>query len=53
MYDLKLNQGDGLWCAFDVDNNTNEDIKNAYNQAVKNKIMIALSNPSFEHILML
>ena len=48
VYRLKLNQGDGLWCVFDVDESTNEEIKTTYNRAKKNKIMIALSNPSFE-----
>lgn len=47
-YRLKLNQGDGLWCAFDVDDSTDEEIKIAKDNANKYNIIVALSNPSLE-----
>ena len=46
-YDLDLKNGDAVWCVFDCDENTNEDIS----QAIKiagDKVKIILSNPNFE-----
>ena len=45
---IKVSEGDTVWCAFDVDENTNEALQSAVRMAEKNKIQIALSNPSFE-----
>ncbi|ODS35603.1 MAG: hypothetical protein A7316_03540 [Candidatus Altiarchaeales archaeon WOR_SM1_86-2] len=47
-YDLNLDEGDGLWCAFDVDENTNDMIAYAVKIADENNIRIALSNPCIE-----
>jgi hypothetical protein len=46
-YDLDLKNGDGIWCVFDCDENTNEDITRAINIA-GDEIKIILSNPNFE-----
>lgn len=45
---LNFIEGDAIWCAFDVDENTTDDIKNAIIKAEKYGIKIALSNPSIE-----
>jgi hypothetical protein len=50
-FDLNFEEGDGLWCAFDVDHidkNKIEMIKYAVKFADKNNIQIALSNPCIE-----
>ena len=47
-YNLDLQNGDGIWCVFDVDNTRNEDIINSCAHALANEINVALSNPSFE-----
>jgi len=50
-HDINFKEGDGLWCAFDVDNidkNKIEMIKYAVEFANKNNIQIALSNPCIE-----
>ncbi|MCK4614285.1 MAG: RloB domain-containing protein [Thermoplasmata archaeon] len=50
-YDIDFKEGDGVWCAFDVDENSNDALKSAVELAEKTrkgKIRIALSNPSFE-----
>ena len=47
---LRLNEtqkGDIIWCVFDVNNNNNNTLNNAFQRAGK-KIQIALSNPCFE-----
>ncbi len=44
---LDLKEGDQIWCVFDVDQNENN-IDKAVNEAEKNSINIALSNPCFE-----
>ena len=41
--------GDQLWCVFDRDDNTNEQLKAAGEHADKNGYKIAYSNPSFEY----
>ena len=46
-YNLKLKSGDGIYCVFDRDKNTNEIIARAFKKAGTN-IKICLSNPSFE-----
>lgn len=45
--DLDLKNGDAIWCVFDCDENTNEDMSRACRTAGKD-IKICLSNPSFE-----
>jgi hypothetical protein len=47
-YSLDLDEGDGIWCAFDVDEKTNSQIKDAISHAKTKEIGVALSNPSFE-----
>jgi len=44
---LDLKNGDAIWCVFDCDENTNEDISQACEIAGKD-IKICLSNPNFE-----
>lgn len=44
---LDLKNGDAIWCVFDCDENTNEDISRAY-QIAKNDVKVCLSNPNFE-----
>ncbi len=45
-FDLK--EGDGVWCVFDVDENTDQILKDTHERAKTKKIEIALSNPCFE-----
>ena len=40
--------GDALWCVFDRDDNTNEQLEKARIEAQKNGYQIAFSNPCFE-----
>lgn len=47
-WDIDFDEGDGVWCVFDVDENSSSDIKKASDLASAKKIKIALSNPSFE-----
>jgi len=47
-WSIDFDEGDGVWCAFDVDENTNSDIKDTYEHAKTKNIQIALSNPCFE-----
>ncbi len=47
-WDIDFDKGDGVWCVFDVDENSGPVIKNASDHAIAKKIKIALSNPSFE-----
>lgn len=44
---LDLKNGDAIWCVFDCDENTNEDLSHACKIAGKD-IKICLSNPNFE-----
>ena len=44
---LNFKNGDNIWCVFDCDENTNEDISQACKIA-KNDVKICLSNPNFE-----
>lgn len=44
---LDLKNGDAVWCVFDCDENTNEDLSQACRIAGKD-IKICLSNPNFE-----
>lgn len=46
-YDLDLKNGDAVWCVFDCDENTNEDISRAIKIA-GDEIKLILSNPNFE-----
>ena len=41
--------GDRLWCVFDCDDNTNEELTNAVAYAEKHGYKIAYSNPCFEY----
>ena len=52
---LKVNieNGDRIWCVFDVDSNTNHDLRNTLELSEKYDIPIALSNPCFELWLIL
>lgn len=47
-WDIDPSKGDGLWCVFDVDENTNHVLKNASDHAKTEDIQIALSNPCIE-----
>jgi hypothetical protein len=40
--------GDQVWCVFDVDENTDDQLQKAKKEACKNRIGIAISNPCFE-----
>jgi len=40
--------GDEIWCVFDRDSNTNDDLQKAENLAAKHSFHIAFSNPAFE-----
>jgi len=44
---LNFKNGDNIWCVFDCDENTNEDISQACKTAA-NDVKICLSNPNFE-----
>lgn len=44
---MDLRNGDKIWCVFDCDENSNEQIYKAYKIAGKD-VIICLSNPSFE-----
>ena len=46
-YNLNLKSGDGIYCVFDRDDNTNEIIARAFKKAGTD-IKMCLSNPSFE-----
>lgn len=46
-YSLDLKNGDAIWCVFDCNSNSEEDISTACKKA-KNHIKLCLSNPSFE-----
>ena len=46
-YDLDLSNGDQVWCVFDADRNTNDNIKKAIALA-EDKVKLCLSNPCFE-----
>lgn len=47
-YDLKLNQGDEVYCVFDVDHMLDKDLEQVSNLARSKQVQITLSNPSFE-----
>lgn len=47
-WSIDFDEGDSVWCAFDVDENSNSDIKDANQHAKTKNIRIALSNPCFE-----
>jgi hypothetical protein len=47
-WSIDLDEGDEVWCAFDVDENSNSTIKDACTHAKTKNIQVALSNPSFE-----
>lgn len=44
---MDLKNGDAIWCVFDCDENTNEDLSHACKIAGKD-IKICMSNPNFE-----
>jgi len=45
---IDFDEGDGVWCVFDVDENPSSVIKDMSEHASTKNIRIALSNPSFE-----
>lgn len=45
---IKIDQGDSVWCVFDKDNNTDQQLSEAKQLAQKHKFNIAFSNPCFE-----
>lgn len=45
--ELDLKNGDAIWCVFDCDENSNENMDRAFKTAGKD-VRICLSNPSFE-----
>lgn len=45
---IDFDEGDSVWCVFDVDENSNSVLKDTSDHAKKLKIKIALSNPCFE-----
>lgn len=47
-YGINFKEGDGLWCAFDVDDKKNQEIVDMTNHASRKKINMAISNPSIE-----
>lgn len=47
-WSIDLEEGDSVWCAFDVDENKSQVLKDTCNHAKTKSIKIALSNPSFE-----
>ncbi|GCC11523.1 hypothetical protein IPdc08_01578 [archaeon] len=47
-WSIDFDEGDGVWCVFDVDENPSSVIKDTSEHASTKKINIALSNPSFE-----
>lgn len=47
-YGFDAKNGDKAYCVYDVNSNTNRDLKNACRLARENRIEICLSNPCFE-----
>ncbi len=47
-YDLNINEGDEVWCVFDVNSNDDDVLHRAFTIAESSGIKIALSNPCFE-----
>lgn len=47
-YGLDLDNGDTVWCVFDADNNTNDNIEKAKALAKNKNVKLCLSNPCFE-----
>jgi len=45
---IDFDEGDGVWCVFDVDENTDQILKDTHEHAETKNIKIALSNPCFE-----
>ena len=45
---IDFENGDQVWCVFDVDRNTNENIEKAKRKAQDANITLCLSNPCFE-----
>ena len=41
-------QGDSVWCVYDVDNNTDEILQRAFRLAIASKYNVVVSNPCFE-----
>lgn len=46
-YDLDISNGDQVWCVFDADHHTDQEIQQA-KQIAGEEVNICLSNPSFE-----
>lgn len=47
-YSIDFDNGDEVWCVFDLDHSTNEDLEVAVQDAESNNIGVALSNPCIE-----
>jgi len=47
-YNLNFDDGDQIWCAFDVDDKPKKEIEDAINHVQSKNINIALSNPCIE-----
>ena len=47
-FNLSIEEGDELWCVFDVDDKEENEIKDMIEHGRSNGVEIALSNPSFE-----
>jgi hypothetical protein len=47
-YQIRKGDGNEVWCVFDVDENTDSDLRDSIEHAEANGIHVALSNPSFE-----
>lgn len=47
-YNINFSAGEQVWCVLDVDDKTDEQLQNAFIDAGKHNIKMALSNPSFE-----
>ena len=45
---LNMDEGDLIYCVFDRDSNTGDELLEAYDKATANDIQICLSNPCFE-----
>jgi len=47
-WDVDFESGDGVWCVFDVDENTDRILQDTFDRAKANRIKMALSNPCIE-----
>jgi hypothetical protein len=47
-YNIDIEEGDGVWCVFDADSNTDKELAETMDLAERHGISVAFSNPSFE-----